>query len=416
MHYLLTQTIEGEHEMAEKQRDIDIICGGHAAVDIIPRFSADCSASAEEMFKPGRLINVDEADVVTGGSAPNTGIALRKLGMKVALLIRVGDDHFGRIARDIIGKAGIKEAIRVVSGEGTSYTLVISPPGFDRMFFHSPGSNNNFSSEDVDQTLLERARLFHLGYPPLMRNLYADGGKELAKVFQMAKEAGAITSLDLALPDPNSPAGKVDWGEVLGRTLPFADIFIPSVEEAMFCTQRGKCEAIRKTLGNRDFVDAVDGSDCAEIADICMQWGAQIVVLKCGHKGYYIRTVHACRLNQMKPALVGKMADWAGREIWVPPYKAERVASATGSGDCSIAGFLAAYLKGESPERAALFANAVGCQNLAAMDAVSGVRGWQETVEMVNDTAAPRLDFQVSSPGWRPGSDKHSWVGPKDTV
>lgn len=404
--------------MAEtlQKRDIDIICGGHAAVDIIPRFPADATTTPEEMFKPGRLINVDEADVVTGGSAPNTGIALKRLGMNVALLIRVGNDHFGRIARDIIEKAGIKEAINVVQGDNSSYTIVISPPGFDRMFFHSPGANDNFSSEDIKEALLERTRLFHLGYPPLMRNLYVEGGRELAKVFQRAKDAGAITSLDFALPDPNSPAGKVDWGEVLGRTLPFVDIFIPSVEEAMFCAQRDKCDNIRKTLGNADFVDSVDGSDCAEIAEICMKWGARIIVLKCGHKGYYIQTAHACQLNQMKPALVGKMAEWAGREIWIPPYKAEYIASATGSGDCSIAGFLAAYLKGESPERAALFANAVGCQNLAAMDAVSGVLGWKETVERVNNTTAPRLDFKVDSPGWRQGSDTHSWIGPKDTV
>ena len=397
------------------ERDIDVICAGHAAVDVIPRFPEGSQVSPEEMFKPGRLINVEEAAICTGGSAPNTGIALSKLGMAVTLLTRIGDDPFGKITLDLLQKAGVAEGVQVVRGEHSSYTLVICPPGFDRMFFHGPGSNDTFSSDDLDETFLNRARLFHLGYPPLMKRMYSEGGKELAKVFQKARQCGTITSLDMSLPDPNSESGKVDWIEIFERVLPSVDIFIPSIEEAMYAAMPQKYAELREKVGDGDIVDALEESQYTELSDLLLAWGVRVVVLKSGHRGFYVRTAHACELSRMQPGLVGKLNDWAGRELQVPAYQTENILSATGSGDCSIAGFLTAYLRGESPERAAATANAVGCQNLAALGATDGVKDWQYTVDMVNETDSPRILFQIDTPGWRFDDSLKVWYGPKDT-
>ena len=100
----------------------------------------------------------------------------------------------------------------------------------------------------------------------------------------------------------------------------------------------------------------------------------------------------------------------------MPCYRAEEIVSATGSGDCSIAGFLVGYLKGESPERAGAIATAVGCQNLAALGATDGVKDWEHTLAMVNDEAFPRLPFELKSPAWHFNETKQIWIGPKDTV
>jgi sugar/nucleoside kinase (ribokinase family) len=61
----------------------------------------------------------------------------------------------------------------------------------------------------------------------------------------------------------------------------------------------------------------------------------------------------------------------------------EEIASTTGSGDASVAGFLAALLRGEGPRRCMAALTAVGAQNLSAVDAVSGVRSWQETLRQL---------------------------------
>ena len=40
-----------------------------------------------------------------------------------------------------------------------------------------------------------------------------------------------ITSLDMAMPDPNSPAGRAR-GAIIARTMPLIDIFLPSIDSS----------------------------------------------------------------------------------------------------------------------------------------------------------------------------------------
>jgi sugar/nucleoside kinase (ribokinase family) len=52
----------------------------------------------------------------------------------------------------------------------------------------------------------------------------------------------------------------------------------------------------------------------------------------------------------------------------------------TGAGDCFAGAFLAALFRGESYERAACFANAVGAMAVRQLGAISGIRPYQETM------------------------------------
>ena len=81
----------------------------------------------------------------------------------------------------------------------------------DRFFLHCPGANDTFSSADVDYDLVAEAALFHFGYPPVMRRMYADSGRNLMEVLIKAKTTGVTTSLDMTFPDPSSDGGRVDW-------------------------------------------------------------------------------------------------------------------------------------------------------------------------------------------------------------
>ena len=67
-----------------------------------------------------------------------------------------------------------------------------------------------------------------------MANCYKNEGAELLQIFEIAKSAGAITSLDMALPDPTSDSGNAPWQKILEKVLPYVDIFLPSIEEAYF--------------------------------------------------------------------------------------------------------------------------------------------------------------------------------------
>jgi sugar/nucleoside kinase (ribokinase family) len=75
--------------------------------------------------------------------------------------------------------------------------------------------------------------------------------------------------------------------------------------------------------------------------------------------------------------------EWCDREVVSPCFRARRVAGTTGAGDCTIAGFLAALLRGEGPVQAATSATAVGAASVEAPDATSGVPPWPELAARV---------------------------------
>ena len=52
-----------------------------------------------------------------------------------------------------------------------------------------------------------------------MKQIWSDGGVRLERLLARAKARGAMTSLDMSLPDPSSPSGMIDWGALLARVL-----------------------------------------------------------------------------------------------------------------------------------------------------------------------------------------------------
>jgi sugar/nucleoside kinase (ribokinase family) len=215
---------------------IDAVVAGHLCLDMIPDLSGSEKDDFEAVFQPGQLVNIGPVDYCTGGAVSNTGLALTKLGTHTRLMGKVGDDIFGQAIQDYVRTYGadLADAMVVDPAAHTSYTIVITPPGVDRVFLHYPGTNDTFGAHDIRHDLLQDARLFHFGYPPLMKRMYEDCGIELALIFRRAKETGITTSLDMALPDPCSPAGHAAWGGILRSVLPHVDLFLPSIEEILF--------------------------------------------------------------------------------------------------------------------------------------------------------------------------------------
>jgi sugar/nucleoside kinase (ribokinase family) len=156
------------------------------------------------------------------------------------LIGKIGNDLFGRALQDIITAEGppLADDLVIDLTLPTSFTIIINPPGFDRTFIHHPGANDTLYASDLPRGILQGADLFHFGYPPLMRSIYRGEGAELVSILQRARRAGLTTSLDYTLPDPSSPAGRVDWPAILDNTLPLVDLFVPSIEELLFLLNR----------------------------------------------------------------------------------------------------------------------------------------------------------------------------------
>jgi sugar/nucleoside kinase (ribokinase family) len=330
-----------------------ITVAGHTCVDLIP----DWNGKFEDIM-PGHLIVTGRMRFSTGGAVPNTGVDLKRLGFDPILIGKIGDDLIGKITLEVIRANGDDLTDHIVIGHeaGSSYTLVLSPPESDRAFLHYPGVNDTFCADDIPFDDLAGSKLFHFGYPPVMKRIYQKGGDELIRIFKNAHDHGMITSLDMTMPDPNSESGKIDWKRFLSNVLPYTDIFLPSFDEILYMTKR---------QGNLSH-ELVE-----KLTDELLGYGVKIVVIKLGKDGAYLRSR---RISSDDP--VSQIIDpraWSEIELFSPAFKTT-VAGTTGSGDASIAGFLAKFMDGVNPKDTLDFMCAVGAFCVEAVDSTSGVK------------------------------------------
>lgn len=354
---------------------IDVIAAGHMCLDIFPETTM---LPLEALATPGRLFETGPLTISTGGSVSNTGLALHQLGVHVRLMSSVGDDFIGQAVIDVVERygAGLSEFVTRHADQPSSYTIVLAPQKVDRIFLHFTGTNATLGADDFDYAVLERARMFHLGYPALLPRLIDNGGNELETIFRRASAAGAVTSMDMALPDPNAFSGQVDWRAIFQRVLPYVDIFIPSIEEILFCLRRAEYDAWRGALREH-----LNGDLLRALADELLAMGSPIVGFKLGELGMYLRTAAALPDGRFQRLTIDRPA-WSGVELWQPAFQVE-VAGTTGAGDSAFAGFLAGLLHALDPEEALRMACAVGACNVEAPDATSGIRSWQATRERI---------------------------------
>lgn len=361
-----------------------IIAAGHICIDVTPVFPHKREMTFSEALSPGKLTNVEAADIHTGGSVANTGLALKLLGAEVRLAGKVGDDPFGAMIRDRLRKYGAEGGLLTDPRGTTSYSVVIAPPGVDRIFLHHPGVNNTFISRDIPESMLEEADHLHFGYPPLMRRMYENGGAELCSLLRRAKLLGLSTSLDLAAVDPATEAGQLDWRTVLAHVLPHVDFFVPSIEELCFMLDRPRYESWLARAGESEITRVLEpDTDIAPLAEECLRLGARAVLLKCGAPGMYLRTASAGALQAVGRRAGLDAAAWAEQRFFQKSYKPGRVLSGTGAGDTSIAAFLLSMLEGCPPAECVQLAAATGACCVESYDALSGLRPLSELRERI---------------------------------
>jgi sugar/nucleoside kinase (ribokinase family) len=388
-----------------------VVVAGHICIDIIPTIDSQPD-SLGAFLKPGQLVNVGPALMSTGGSVSNTGLALHRLGVPTSLIGKLGDDLFGQATLDLLRCRD--EALvggMVISNDApSSYTIVINPRGMDRSFLHCPGANDTFGPEDVDVEKLEGASLFHFGYPPLMRRMFADGGYELTELLRKARKAGVATSLDLAHIDLASAAGQVDWKGLLRMALREVDFFVPSLDE-VFPILQPETFAIAEKSNAEGFMACVNAELLHELSDELLQMGVAVVYLKMGDQGIYLRTTtDADRLRDVRSLELSD--EWLSRELLAPAYQVD-VVGTTGAGDCAIAGFIAGIVRDQSPDDALCSGVAAGGANVEAADAASGVPPWTALQARVS-AGWGKLPLSIDTSGWLYDDRRGLWVSPND--
>lgn len=323
----------------------EVIAAGHLCLDIMPKFENSQNSDLDEIFIPGRLTNINGIAFNAGGAVANTGFAISKLGLNVMPIGNIGNDELGKILNNI-AKSATGKYIKANKKINTSYSVVLSIADIDRIILHDPAGNNIFKSSDIDYDELCNSRLFHFGYPPLMRSMFLNGGSELFETYKRAKETNITTSLDMSLPDVNSDSGKVDWKDILTKVLPYVDIFMPSVEEALFMLDREEYDRVREIADDDDFTKFLDYEKISELGSKILELKSSIVMIKCGANGIYMKTGSKDKLDKMGRGMPLDTAAFADKELFRETYVVEDFKSALAGGDTTIAGFLSALLRG----------------------------------------------------------------------
>ena len=246
-----------------------------------------------------------------------------------------------------------------------------------------------------------------------MKKLYENEGKELTEIFKKAKSLGVTTSLDMSIPDPSSESGRVNWKKVLENTLPYVDIYLPSVEETMYMISRADFDDLNEKASGHDMLENLDMNKLQTLGKRLIEMGTKIAVIKCGVHGYYIRTAGSEIISNMGKATPEDIMGWSNRELHEESFHVKKIAAATGSGDSSIAGFLSSFLRGFHIEECIRIACAVGGQNVQVFDAVSGIKTWEETLNMIPDWKKNR--HEISGNYWSYDTVKGVWYSEEDS-
>ena len=129
-----------------------ILCLGHAALDRIYRIGA---------FPPTpQKVIADSAEEVGGGMASNAAVAAARLGGRVALFSRIGEDLAGQAIRAELEREGVDTSqLRAFPGAMTSSSAVIVEGRGERLLINHRGAGIPDGAEWLDLSRVHRARV-----------------------------------------------------------------------------------------------------------------------------------------------------------------------------------------------------------------------------------------------------------------
>lgn len=296
---------------------MDVLCLGMYVTDLLAK-------PVDKIPERGKLELFDKMELHTGGCANNTSIGLARLGISSASMGKIGNDGFGDFVLRRLNENNVDTRGIVRTPEtNTSTTFVMIASDGERTFLHCIGANATISNEDINYDLIEESKILHVAGVFLMPGF---DGEPTARVLKRAKEMGVRTSLDTAWDS------RGQWLSLIEPCLEYIDIFLPSIEEASMISGKDQPE---------------------EIAQFFLDYGIEIVGLKMGLDGSYIRTKDV--------------------ELRVPAYPVETI-DATGAGDAFVAGFLTGMIMGWDLEETTKLANATGAACVTAIGTTAGIR------------------------------------------
>jgi len=287
--------------------ELELLTIGRVSVDLY----------ALQLGEPMRNVTTFQKSI--GGTATNVAVAAARLGHKVALVTKVGDDQFGDYVRHALEHTfGVDNRFIATDPElqtPLAFAELDPPEDPSIIFYRSPRApDQNIDPGDVDADVVREVPIFWL---PASR-------------FSDERSAATVTELLDLRGRKSHTVLDLDW----------RPMFWESPEQASEAI-RPMLDRFTVAIGNKDECEiAVGTRDLNIAADRLLEAGLEMAVMKLGADGVMIAT-----------------AD--GQRVSVPPYLVD-VVCGLGSGDAFGGAFCHGLLSGWDPETIIKWGNAAG--------------------------------------------------------
>ncbi len=166
-------------------KELDVITIGRSSVDL---YGAQVGGRLEDMASFNKYI---------GGSPTNIAAGTARLGLKSALITRVGDEHMGRFIREQLVREGVNvEGIKTDPDRLTALVLlgIRDQEQFPLIFYRENCADMALCEDDIDPDFIASAKAVvatgtHLSHPQTEA--------AVLKALRLARETGARTALDI---------------------------------------------------------------------------------------------------------------------------------------------------------------------------------------------------------------------------
>ena len=338
--------------MSTAARSIDFICLGRAAVDLYG------------LERGARLEDVQHFAKYLGGSSGNVAVGLSRLGLKVAMLTRVGDEHMGRFVRATLAAEGVDvAAVRTDPKRLTGLVLlgIESAESFPHIFYRENCADMGLEATDVDAAPFATAKALAITGTHLSTESVRAAAR---RAIALAKQHGLRVVLDIDY----RPAlwGLAGHGGGADRERGSAEVaremqgFLPDCDLVV-----GTEEEVRVAGGGDGVIDALAAIRKATRATIVMKRG-----------------VAGCVVFE------GPIPASVEQGLVVGGFPVE-VLNVLGAGDAFISGYLSGWIESLPAAQCGRRGNAAGAIVVTRHGCTPAMPTREELEEFMNRAATP---------------------------
>jgi len=344
------------------QRTLDVICLGRAAVDL---YGEQIGSPLQDMSSFAKYL---------GGSSGNIAFGTARLGLKSAMLTRVGNEHMGTFVREELARAGVDVSQVITDAERLTGLVVLGikdKETFPLIFYRNDCADMAICEADISPEFIASSKsLLITGTHFSTPQTYAAS----TTAIQYAKAAGTKVIVD------------IDYRPVLWGLTSVGD------GETRFISSQGVSEHLQTILpdcdllvGTEEEVHIAGGTtDTIAALNKIRSLTDASIVLKLGPLGCTV-------IDDDIPQSMDEIVPFTGVRV--------EVLNVLGAGDAFLSGFLRGYLQDMDHTTSAGYANACGALVVSRHGCAPAIPSAEELdyyIANSDSIARPDLDEELN--------------------